>query len=455
MPRRDLSKAEHPGAVQTRGSIEGGRAVQVDSETDYYGDNDARAAEWLRELIRDGLIPEGAVDERSIKDIRGRDLHGFRRCHFFAGIGGWAEAMRLAGWPAARPVWTGSCPCQPFSSAGRRKGEADERHLWPDFFRLISECRPATCFGEQVAGNDGYEWLARVRADLEAEGYAVGCADLPAGGSGAPQIRQRLFWVASAQAGGRGRRGASGAGQRRANEPQGLCDAGPVPGPSGFWDRFDIIHCTDGKARRVQDAESHLHGLADGIQRRMGVVCSEVATATAKEVISYANAAETDPREAMLDLQAEAYAAAIRDAAGGSGQFYEAAVLLAYLRQLAVQGWPVTERLLGASPEASQGRVRGVRGEEVSPRPPRQRRLDGQPAGEPTDALRVLSSILARHAHQARAHTDFGPDAGHAFPTSATTPGRVAMIRGFGNAIVPQAAAAFVRAFLDAEGDLT
>ena len=58
------------------------------------------------------------LDRRSIEDIKPDDVRGFTRCHFFAGIAGWELALRWAGWPADRPVWTGSCPCQPFSSAG-------------------------------------------------------------------------------------------------------------------------------------------------------------------------------------------------------------------------------------------------------------------------------------------------------------------------------------------------
>lgn len=164
----------------------------------YYNEFDPFAAQWLRNLIDAGLIPAGDVDERSILDVRPADLAGYTQCHFFAGIGGWPLALRLAGWPDDRPVWTGSCPCQSLSSAGKRKGHADERHLWPAFYSLIAERQPPTVFGEQVASKDGREWFAAVRADLEGLGYAVGGADLCAAGVGAPHIRQRLFWVADA-----------------------------------------------------------------------------------------------------------------------------------------------------------------------------------------------------------------------------------------------------------------
>ena len=161
----------------------------------YYNEIDPLAAAWLRELIKAGHIAPGEVDERSIADVMPSDLAGFTQCHFFAGIGVWSYALRQAGWPDDRPVWTGSCPCQPFSSAGKGKGFKDERHLWPDFFRLISQCCPATCFGEQVASKDGLAWLDLVQADMENAGYAFGAVDTCAAGFGAPHIRQRLYWV--------------------------------------------------------------------------------------------------------------------------------------------------------------------------------------------------------------------------------------------------------------------
>ena len=187
--------------------------------TAYYNENDPKAAAWLCELIKEGHIAPGVVDTRSIEDVRPSELTGFTQCHFFAGIGGWSLALRLAGWPNDRPVWTGSCPCQPFSSAGKRNGLADERHLWPHFHWLIEQCRPVTVFGEQVASKDGLAWLDIVQADLENSDYTSGAVDLCAAGFGAPHIRQRLFWVAQS------------AGDRRSRERQaGSIEARPDAG---------------------------------------------------------------------------------------------------------------------------------------------------------------------------------------------------------------------------------
>lgn len=176
--------------------------------TAYYNEIEPFAAQWLRNLIAAGHIAPGVVDERSIEDVTPDDLRGFTQCHFFAGVGVWSLALRRAGWPDDKPVWTGSCPCQPFSAAGKGNGFADERHLWPAFFHLISECKPGIIFGEQVASKDGLGWLDLVQTDLEAANYATAAVDLCAAGFGAPHIRQRLFWVAdSDNAGLEGRKG--------------------------------------------------------------------------------------------------------------------------------------------------------------------------------------------------------------------------------------------------------
>ena len=266
----------------------------------YYNENDTFAAGWLRELITDGLIAAGDVDERSVVDVSAGDLAGYDQCHWFAGIGGWSYALRLAGWPDDRPVWTGSCPCQPLSSARQRRGHADERHLWPAFHKLIAECKPSVVFGEQVASKDGREWLAAVRADLESSGYAVGAADLCAAGVGAPHIRQRLWWVADASDKGRqgrlsgrqnqGRQDIDGhagcgsadfrvgdadnGGREEVGEPEhgeqqsshGMQPNGS--GAGGFW-KGAYIPCADGKARLI---EPGIQPLAHGLPNRVGTL---------------------------------------------------------------------------------------------------------------------------------------------------------------------------------------
>jgi DNA (cytosine-5)-methyltransferase 1 len=166
--------------------------------TVYYNEIDPYAAEWLRNLIAAGHIAPGDVDDRSIEDVAPDDLAGYDQCHFFAGIGVWSLALRQAGWPDDRPIWTGSCPCQPFSAAGKGGGFDDERHLWPAFHWLIEQCRPSVVAGEQVAGKDGAAWLDLVSADMEGTGYAFGAVVSPAAGYGAPHIRHRTYWLADA-----------------------------------------------------------------------------------------------------------------------------------------------------------------------------------------------------------------------------------------------------------------
>ena len=244
----------------------------------YYNEFDPFAAAWLRKLIEDGHIAPGVVDERSIKEVTADDLKEFAQCHFFAGIGGWSYALRLAGWSDDRPVWTGSCPCQPFSSAGQRQGESDPRHLWPDLRRLIEGGSPPIVFGEQVASADGRGWLAGVQADLEALGYLSAGADLCAAGVGAPHVRQRLYWLAyadlSEQHGRQSPVGQQPLHGEDANHPQGLgvTQDQQRDGRRPAWDWRDelanpgsVVACEDGY-RRV---EPGAFPLAHGIPRRM------------------------------------------------------------------------------------------------------------------------------------------------------------------------------------------
>jgi len=312
--------------------------------TAYYNEIDPEAAEWLRNLIKAGLIAPGDVDNRSIEDVRPSDLAGYAQCHFFAGIGVWSYALRSAGWSDDRRVWTGSCPCQPFSVAGKGAGVSDERHLWPAWFHLIKECRPDAVFGEQVEAAIRHGWLDLVQTDLEGIGYACGPAVLPAAGFGAPHGRHRLWFVADAVAYtcierrrigeddarrvnasedvGRGtvsgvgdveRVGLEGhAGDVNHRPKSGWINphsARPVaaPGPvNGFWSDAGWLPCTDGKARAV---ESKFIALFDGSTTGLVSVCT--SEYPKKEKVN-AISEKTRPREILCCLPNQAQQGALQ-----------------------------------------------------------------------------------------------------------------------------------------------
>ena len=234
----------------------------------YYNEIDPYAAEWLRNLIKAGHIADGVVDDRSISDVRPEELFEFTQCHFFAGIGIWSLALRGAGWADDQPVWTGSCPCQPFSGAGKRAGTSDERHLWPHWNHLIQECRPATIFGEQVASKDGLGWLDLVQTDMEAKDYAFGAFDLCAASFGAPHIRQRIWFVADTDDTGSQGRVSGRTDQEREVQHGHLGRNGSTNGGLGDTDindgrdkRGSITYV--GEARVEHGSASSTNGLAD------------------------------------------------------------------------------------------------------------------------------------------------------------------------------------------------
>lgn len=291
----------------------------------YYNEWDKGAAAWLRELIKQGHIPFGVVDERSITEVRPEDLDGFTQCHFFAGIGGWPLALRLAGVSEDTPIWTGSPPCQPFSAAGKQLGQFDPRHLAPVFLDLVSECRPPVIFGEQVAAAIAKSWMCDLQTHLEGENYAVGFAVLPACSVDAPHKRERLFFGAHRMANadgdiyGQQGRGSDGAAEsaeagdgahitkprksggngaavccvadadserlqreRRDSDSQGrkgpdFRQTGLLDGTGtenntanphhGFWSDADWLGCRDGKFRPV---EPGAFPLANGVSARVG-----------------------------------------------------------------------------------------------------------------------------------------------------------------------------------------
>ena len=365
-----------------------------------YNEIEPFAAAWLEQLAERGHIGPGRVDRRSVADLSPDDVAGPGQRHFFAGIGGWSYALRLAGVADDADVWTGSCPCQPFSVAGKGAGVDDPRHLWPAWFRLIRECRPSTIFGEQVAGRAGLEWLDAVRSDMEGCGYAFGSAVLTAAGVGAPHRRERLYFVAHA-------------------------------------DKGIVAHADEGKRRRVADREGGIvhrpparRIKIDGEPEPSGQIC--------RVAVGHADGRRCEG-ERVGELRADGDASRRRDADG-----------------------------CGVVVDADSARREGQGSAS------RRSRMSGGMGDAGIDRDRQHDRELPRHEGQ---HEERGPYSDHAsvdpsaardpwrgcewipcsdgksrpaqpgtFPLAHGVPGRVGMLRGYGNAIVPQVAAAFIQA---------
>ena len=118
-------------------------------------------------------------------------------------------------------VLTGGFPCQPYSTAGKRLGKEDERHLWPEMLRAIREIKPRWIVGENVLGLvswNGGMVFEEVCAELEAEGYEVQPYVLPAAGVNAPHQRYRVWFVAHANSSRSSQQGKGSEGQGKARD---------------------------------------------------------------------------------------------------------------------------------------------------------------------------------------------------------------------------------------------
>ena len=228
----------------------------------YYNDIDPYCISRLRKLIKQGHLPEGDVDERSIEDVSADDLTGYGDIHLFAGIGGWPLAIRISGIQEGQGIWTGSCPCQPLSIANQYK--RDSTDLWAHFYRLVENRRPALCFGEQVISPLARSWFSTVRLQMEGLGYVTECADLCAASVGAPHIRQRLYWGSILP-------GSCETGRLGDTDPERLerrsSELEKQQSQMSAWQTSTTVLCADGKGRPI---EPGIYPLAYGVPERMG-----------------------------------------------------------------------------------------------------------------------------------------------------------------------------------------
>jgi len=370
--------------------------------TAIYNEIEPYASEWLSNLIDAGVVARGQVLTQSIEELTPEDLHDATQAHFFAGIGTWSHALRLAGVPDCFPVWTGSCPCQPFSSAGRGRAADDARHLWPAWFPLIEKCRPSLIFGEQSASRLGRSWFDAVSADLESLDYAVAAVDLCAAGTGAPYIRQRLYWVAYADGGQRD--GLTGGQRRKRN--------GQAPGREQG----------NGEPQRSSEASRMAYMQSERPQGRDGDEGKRRAEQSQRHG-DVSGMGDTDmQRREGIDLRIQ------------QGRPQQAGA------QTTGAGTP--DGMGDADNPGLAGRE-GVRGDDGEERQALER--TGGQSG-PTRGFWSDAEWLPCSDGKAR------PAKPGAFPLVAGYPGRVARIRAIGNTIVPQVAAAFVRSALEAIG---
>jgi DNA (cytosine-5)-methyltransferase 1 len=401
----------------------------------FYNENDPKAAAWLRELIKAGEIPEGKIDERSITEIKPDDLAGFTQCHFFAGIGGWSLALRLAGFPATRPVWTASLPCQPFSTAGQSQGVEDERHLWPVFFDLVKVCRPNLIFGEQVARAIGFNWLDGISADLEGEGYAIGQAVLGAHSVGAPHKRQRLYWVANAWSDGRG--------ARRTSESR--HESGEAFTHDGSQVR-DLL----GYAKR-----SGLEGFSgdgNGSDEPGRIEADSLGSASKASTVGEL----ADMQGSRLENNLESWKETVLSGVNQNGAISRMEHLQEQRRrEILANGGGSTEGTGNAqldrftdSSQASAdslGMAHPGHGQRCAEQGNKLCECDSRP--RESGAWSNYDLIYCRDDKFRRVETG-------TFPLAHGVSGRVGLLRGYGNAIVPQLAAEFIKASIEALNEL-
>ena len=156
-------------------------------------------------------------------------------------------------------IITGGYPCQPFSVAGRKKGEKDPRHLWPEYFRLVQELRPTWVIGENVGGHIKLG-LDTVLENLESEGYSVRTFSIPASAIGANHKRERIWIVANTDSGGNKGEKSRGIGKENEEEKRDR----KINSTTRFPNGADSIVTKQGSETEVEYVEDTRRSLRQG-----------------------------------------------------------------------------------------------------------------------------------------------------------------------------------------------
>jgi len=377
----------------------------------YYNEFDPKAAAWLRQLIKNGVIADGEVDGRSIIEVQANDIRGFTQHHFFAGIGGWSYALRLAGWSDTRPVCTASLPCQPFSVAGTQKGVDDERHLLPHFIELVKQCNFQTIFGEQVPGAIKHGWLDDLCTEMERENYTVGQIVLTAAGEGAPHIRQRLYWVANSSK--QRQQGQRELGQSLHTEENTDREINRIIGTGNI---------SNGMENSISNGQRERLEIGGGIfgQHQDGETCDQFERRS--EVCRMANSESARAGENKRRL---------REMPDGHSR----------MGNSELHGHDASEIGRSISKSKTKGRMFKFEGSDTEWSEP-----DWLYCRD--EKYRPIKSSIEPLANGLPRGVGYSSDPSEPIDANDTQEARVMRLKGYGNAIVPQVAASFIKAFM-------
>jgi DNA (cytosine-5)-methyltransferase 1 len=344
-------------------------------------------------------------------------------------------------------IITGGFPCQPFSVAGSRKGTDDNRHLWPEMFRIIKEFKPRWIIGENVRGivsiQDGLVFET-VCTDLESEGYEVQTFNIPAVGVGAPHKRERIWIVANSRCSIRGKqssRNSESIGSRTFKKTERSTDTSKITGSS---ERAETM--ADTESKRTGENNERLRSRTSGISGREGTtrIQEDVANSNTGNVEAGCERQRRIREENTKERQSN-------NATGSSEVMANTNESISRERQ--IFGNP-NDKGRGASetrreslqPEDRQTRTDNLgSGSEVMAKTNSERQ---QEQCRPKSIQEEGNELECSSSQSGGNFWDIEPDVGRVVNG---LPGRVHRLKGLGNAIVPQIAEEIGRAIMKAE----